>query len=78
LAFARVTQTHLGLPGRDAARTAAKLAASEQAAPRETTQISYEDKKGRRHNKVDSSTDRCWPSHCSKEITNMFTVRNQP
>jgi Uncharacterized protein conserved in bacteria (DUF2188) len=36
-------------PTRDAARKAAKLAASEQAAPGETTQISYEDEKGRWH-----------------------------
>jgi hypothetical protein len=43
---------------RDAARKAAKLAASEQVAPGETTQISYEDDKGRWHNEVDSGTDR--------------------
>jgi hypothetical protein len=45
-------------PTREAARKAAKLAASEQAAPGETTQISYEDEKGRWHNEVDSGTDR--------------------
>jgi Uncharacterized protein conserved in bacteria (DUF2188) len=43
---------------RDLARKAAKLAASEQAAPGETTQISYEDEKGHWHNEVDSGTDR--------------------
>jgi hypothetical protein len=45
-------------PTRDSARKAAKLAASEQAAPGETTQISYEDEKGRWHNEVDSGTER--------------------
>jgi hypothetical protein len=45
-------------PSRDAARKAATLAASEQAAPGETTQISYEDEKGRWHNEVDSGADR--------------------
>jgi hypothetical protein len=45
-------------PDRDAARQAAKLAAREQAAPGETTQISYEDEHGRWHNEVDSGTDR--------------------
>src|SRR5450631_836946 len=45
-------------PTRDAARKAAKLAASEQAAPGESTQISYEDEKGHWHNEVDSGTDR--------------------
>jgi hypothetical protein len=45
-------------PTRDAARKAAKLAASEQAAPSETTQISYEDEKGHWHEEVDSGTDR--------------------
>jgi hypothetical protein len=45
-------------PTREAARKAARLAASEQAAPGETTQISYEDEKGRWHNEVDSGTDR--------------------
>jgi hypothetical protein len=43
---------------RDAARTAAKLAAREQTAPGETTQISYEDEKGRWHDEVDGGTDR--------------------
>ena len=45
-------------PTRNAARKAAKLAASEQAASGETTRISYEDEKGRWHNEVDSRTDR--------------------
>jgi hypothetical protein len=45
-------------PTHDAALKAARLAASEQAAPGETTQISYEDEKGRWHNEVDSGTDR--------------------
>jgi Uncharacterized protein conserved in bacteria (DUF2188) len=45
-------------PTREAARKAAKLAASEQTTPGETTQISYEDEKGRWHNEVDSGTDR--------------------
>jgi hypothetical protein len=43
---------------RERARNAAKLAATEQATPGETTQISYEDEKGRWHNEVDSGTDR--------------------
>ncbi len=43
---------------RDAARKAAKQAASEQTAPGETTEISYEDEKGRWHNERDSGTDR--------------------
>ena len=42
---------------REAARKAAKLAASEQAAPGETTPISYEDK-GRWHDEVAAGTDR--------------------
>jgi hypothetical protein len=42
----------------DAARSAAKLAASEQAAPGETTHISYEDENGRWHTETDSGTDR--------------------
>jgi hypothetical protein len=45
-------------PTQEAARRAAKLAASEQAAPGETTQISYEDEKGRWHDEIDSGTDR--------------------
>jgi hypothetical protein len=45
-------------PTREAARRAAKLAASEQATPGETTQISYEDEKGRWHTEVDAGTDR--------------------
>jgi hypothetical protein len=43
---------------RESARRAAKLAANEQAAPGETTQISCEDEKGRWHSEVDSGTDR--------------------
>jgi len=43
---------------REAARKAAKIAADEQAAPGETTRISYEDDKGRWHNEVDPGTDR--------------------
>ena len=43
---------------REAARAAAKLAASEQAAPGETTEISYEDDKGHWHHEVDGGTDR--------------------
>jgi len=42
----------------EAARTAAKLVASDQATPGESAQISYEDEKGRWHNEVDSGTDR--------------------
>jgi hypothetical protein len=45
-------------PTRKAARRAAKLAASEQSAPGESAQISYEDEKGRWHTEVDSGTDR--------------------
>jgi Uncharacterized protein conserved in bacteria (DUF2188) len=45
-------------PTHDAAHNAAKLAASEQTAPGETTQISYEDEKGHWHREVDSGTDR--------------------
>jgi hypothetical protein len=45
-------------PTREAARQAAKLAASEQSTPGETTKISYEDEKGRWHTEVDSGTDR--------------------
>jgi len=44
-------------PTRDAARMAAKLAASAQTTSVETTRISYEDEKGRRHTAVDSGTD---------------------
>jgi hypothetical protein len=40
------------------ARAAARLAANEQAAPGETTEISYEDEKGHWHHEVDSGTDR--------------------
>ena len=42
-------------PTREAARKAAKLAASEQAAPAETTPISYEDQKGHWHEVADGS-----------------------
>jgi hypothetical protein len=45
-------------PTREAARDAAQRAASEQAAPGETTQISYEDDQGHWHNEVDTGTDR--------------------
>jgi hypothetical protein len=45
-------------PTREAARKAAKLAASEQATPGEAAKISYEDEKGRWHTEVDSGTDR--------------------
>jgi len=45
-------------PTRESARKAAKLAASEQTVPGETTRISYEDDKGRWHNEVDGGTDR--------------------
>ena len=45
-------------PTREAARKAAKLAASEQATAGEKTQISYDDEKGRWHTEVDSVTGR--------------------
>ena len=45
-------------PTQEAARRAARLAAAEQAAPGETTQISYEDEKGHWHNEIDSGKDR--------------------
>jgi hypothetical protein len=45
-------------PTHEAARKAAKLAAREQAAPGETTHITYEDEKGRWHTETDSGTDR--------------------
>jgi Uncharacterized protein conserved in bacteria (DUF2188) len=45
-------------PTREAARKAARLAASEQAAPGETAKITFEDGKGRWHTEVDSGTDR--------------------
>ena len=54
----RPTHKPINEIAREAARKAAKLAASEQAAPGETTQISYEDEKGRWHNEVDSGTER--------------------
>jgi uncharacterized protein DUF2188 len=43
---------------REEARAAAKLAASEQAAPGKTNGIFYENKKGHWHNEADSGTDR--------------------
>jgi len=45
-------------PTREAARKAAKLAASEQGTPGETTPISYEDDKGRWHDEIAVGTDR--------------------
>jgi hypothetical protein len=45
-------------PTRDAARKAAKIAAGEQAAPGETTPITYEDEKGRWHDEVADGSDR--------------------
>lgn len=45
-------------PTQEAARDAAKLAASEQATPGETVQITYEDEQGHWHSEVDSGTDR--------------------
>lgn len=45
-------------PSRDAARQAARVAASEQTVPGETTHISYEDEDGLWHDEVDSGTDR--------------------
>lgn len=45
-------------PTREAARKAAKLAASEQITPGETTQISCEDEKGRWQNEIDSGINR--------------------
>jgi hypothetical protein len=45
-------------PTREAARKAARLAASEQIAPGETTPISYEDDKGRWHNEISDGQDR--------------------
>jgi hypothetical protein len=45
-------------PTREAARKAAKLAASEQVTPGETTPISYEDDKGRWHDEIAVGTDR--------------------
>jgi hypothetical protein len=45
-------------PTHDLARKAARLAASEQAAPGKRAKISYEDEKGQWHNEVDSGTDR--------------------
>jgi hypothetical protein len=43
---------------RDEAHRAAALAAREQAAPGETTQISFEDEQGHWHTEVDPGTDR--------------------
>jgi hypothetical protein len=45
-------------PTREAARKAAKLAASEQAAPGATTPIAYEDEKGHWHDEVADGSDR--------------------
>jgi hypothetical protein len=45
-------------PTREAARKAAKLAASEQSTPDETTAISYEDPQGKWHNEVAAGDDR--------------------
>jgi hypothetical protein len=45
-------------PTREAARNAAKIAASEQAAPGESTPISYEDEKGRWHDEIADGHDR--------------------
>jgi hypothetical protein len=45
-------------PTRESARKAARLAASEQLAPGETTPISYEDDKGRWHNEIADGRDR--------------------
>ncbi|MDQ2948350.1 MAG: DUF2188 domain-containing protein [Acidobacteriota bacterium] len=45
-------------PTREAARKAAKLAASEQATPGDTTPISYEDNKGHWHNEIADGHDR--------------------
>ncbi len=43
---------------REAARTAARLAAREQAEPGEATPIDYEDEKGRWHHEVAAGDDR--------------------
>ena len=43
---------------REAARKAARLAASEQSVPGETTAISYEDQKGKWHDEVAAGDDR--------------------
>jgi hypothetical protein len=45
-------------PTREAAYEAARHAASEQAAPGTTTQISFEDEQGHWHNEVANGTDR--------------------
>jgi Uncharacterized protein conserved in bacteria (DUF2188) len=45
-------------PTREAARKAAKLAASEQITPGDTTPISYEDDKGHWHNEIADGRDR--------------------
>ncbi|MEO7206655.1 MAG: DUF2188 domain-containing protein [Steroidobacteraceae bacterium] len=45
-------------PTREAARKAAKLAASEQATLGDTTPISYEDNKGHWHNEIADGHDR--------------------
>jgi hypothetical protein len=49
---------------RDSARKAAKVAASEQATPGRTTQVTYEDQNGDWPTAVDRSTD------CPKRIAN--------
>jgi len=49
-------------PTREAARKAAKLAASEQAAPGHATPVSYEDEKGRWHDEVADGSDRPKPA----------------
>ena len=45
-------------PTREAARKAAKQAASEQTTPGDTTPISYEDDKGHWHNEIADGRDR--------------------
>ncbi|HTV95395.1 MAG TPA: DUF2188 domain-containing protein [Steroidobacteraceae bacterium] len=45
-------------PTREAARKAARLAASEQSAPGDTTPISYEDEGGHWHDEVADGRDR--------------------
>jgi pyruvoyl-dependent arginine decarboxylase (PvlArgDC) len=45
-------------PTREAARKAAKQAATEQSEPGETTAISYEDQQGKWHNEVAAGDDR--------------------
>ena len=45
-------------PSHDAARRAAERAAAEQVVPGETTEISYEDEKGRWHDELSRGKDR--------------------